>query len=65
MGDQQKRVISSWKDKNLKILDKLGQKMAIFTKMGFSQKHDWIHWETSNTSARNMKFSQVGPFNNI
>ena len=45
-------------------LTNLGQKMAISTKMRFSQKHVWIWWE-STTSARNMKFGQVVPFNNI
>ena len=42
----------------------LGQRMAIFTKIWFSQEHVWIYWETT-ASARNMKFGEVVHFNTI
>ena len=52
------------KSQNVGILASLGQKMAFFIKMRFSQKHVLEYRETT-VSARNMKFGQVVPFNNI
>ena len=63
-GDEFKIIKRLCKVKNFKFLANLGQKIAISHKNAIFSKTR-LNLLTENTSARNMKFGQVVPYNDI